>query len=46
MPFERFDLGRLQIEPLSERQHDMTLDDLLDLGAEGPPFAGEARAAS
>src|SRR5438093_912346 len=42
MPFERFDLSRLSIEPLRERQHDMTLRDVLDLGAEVPGFESEA----
>jgi hypothetical protein len=42
MPFEQFDLTRLRIEPLSERRHDMTLEDVLELGAEVPAFASEA----
>ena len=42
MPYEQFDLGRLRLEPLSERRHDMTLADVLDLGAEPPPFESEA----
>src|SRR5262249_40157083 len=42
MPFEQFDLARLQIEPLSERRHDMTLGDVLALEAEVPAFESGA----
>jgi hypothetical protein len=42
MAYEKFDMSRLRIEPLGERQHDMTLADVLDLGAEAPPFESAA----
>src|SRR5262245_21741135 len=38
MPYPRFDRSRLKIQPLAERQHDLTLADLLPLDAEPPPF--------
>ena len=37
MPYPFFDRTRLQLKPLSERQHDMTLAEVLDLG-KIPPF--------
>ncbi|UCC69653.1 MAG: hypothetical protein JSV79_07100 [Armatimonadota bacterium] len=33
-----FDRSNLVLRPLSERKHDMTLDDVLALDAEAPPF--------
>jgi hypothetical protein len=38
MPFPQFDRSRLHIEPLSERQHDLTLSDILPLNSEIPPL--------
>lgn len=38
MPFPLFDRNRLLIEPLRERQHDLTLDAILPLDAAIPPF--------
>jgi hypothetical protein len=38
MPFPMFDRSRLLLEPLSERQNDLTLADVLPLDAEIPPF--------
>lgn len=38
MPFRQFDRSRLEIRPLSERVHDMTLADILPLDAPVPPF--------
>lgn len=38
MPFPQFDRSRLRLEPLSERQHDLTLADVLPLDAEIPPW--------
>lgn len=37
MPYPEFDRSRLRIEPLAERQHDLTLADMLPLG---PPPTG------
>jgi len=37
MPFPLFDRRRLRIEPLAERQHDLTLTDILPLDAAIPP---------
>lgn len=36
MPFPMFDRSRLQIEPLSARQHDLSLSDILPLEADIP----------
>lgn len=36
MPFPMFDRSRLQIEPLSARQHDLSLSDILPLDADIP----------
>ena len=33
-----FDRSRLKLKPLSERRHDLSLDDILSLDAEVPPF--------
>jgi len=38
MPYPIFDRHRLKLKPLAERQHDMTLADVLPLDAPGPPF--------
>jgi len=38
MPYPLFDRRRLKLKPLSERQHDMTLADVLPLDAPIPPF--------
>lgn len=38
MPFPQFDRSRLRIEPLSQRQHDLTLADILPLDANIPPL--------
>lgn len=38
MTYPEFDRSRLEIEPLSERVHDMTLADVFPLDAELPPF--------
>jgi len=38
MPYPTFDRSRLELKPLSERQHDMTLADVLALDAEVPAF--------
>jgi hypothetical protein len=37
MPFPQFDRSRLIVRPLAERQHDLTLADLLPLDAAAPP---------
>jgi hypothetical protein len=37
MPYPQFDRSRLLVKPLSERQHDLTLDDILPLDAVPPP---------
>src|SRR5262245_9070864 len=37
MPYPLFDRSRLRIQPLAARQHDLTLDVILPLGA-APPF--------
>ncbi len=34
MPFEEFDRSRLKVLPLQEREHDMTIDEVLPLDAE------------
>ncbi len=38
MPYPLFDRSKLKLKPLSERQHDMTLADVLPLDAPVPPF--------
>jgi hypothetical protein len=38
MPYPIFDRSRLNLKPLAERQHDMTLADVLSLDDEVPPF--------
>jgi hypothetical protein len=40
MPFPRFDRSQLKLLPLAERQHDMTIDEVLPLDAEIPPLPG------
>ena len=49
MPYPMFDRSRLQLKPLSERVHDMQLDEVLPLERAGEPFrrpgaAGDRRA--
>ncbi len=39
LPYPQFDRRRLIVKPLSERIHDMRLDEVLPLTAEGEPFA-------
>lgn len=39
MPYPQFDRRRLRVKPLSERVHDMRLDEVLPLTAAGEPFA-------
>ena len=38
MPYQIFDRGKLHLKPLAERQHDMTLAEVLPLDAPGEPF--------
>lgn len=38
MPFEKFDRSLLKLKPLAEREHDLTLDVMLDPEGEIPPF--------
>jgi hypothetical protein len=38
MPYPTFDRSRLKLKPLAERIHDMSLDDMLPLEADLPPF--------
>jgi hypothetical protein len=38
MPYPTFDRSRLKLKPLAERVHDMSLDDVLPLEADLPPF--------
>jgi hypothetical protein len=38
MPYPTFDRNRLKLKPLAERVHDMSLDDVLPLEADLPPF--------
>ena len=38
MPYPIFDRSRLKLKPLAERIHDMSLDEVLPLDAEAPPF--------
>lgn len=45
MPYSKFDLSRLRIEPLAERTHDMALAEVMALEAEVEPFPNEALAA-
>ena len=42
MPYPIFDRSRLRIKPLAERQHDLTLADILPLAAAPPSFEHEA----
>ena len=42
MPYPMFDRSRLKLKPLSERVHDMQLDEVLPLSAAGEPFADPA----
>src|SRR5450759_1315145 len=42
MPYPMFDRSRLKIKPVSERVHDMRLDEVLPLSAAGEPFADPA----
>ena len=42
MPYPIFDRARLTLKPLAERQHDMTLADVLPLDAPIPPFSDPA----
>ena len=44
MPYPIFDRRRLRLKPLSERVHDMTLDDVLRLDDPIPPFDDPALA--
>jgi len=37
VPFEEFDRSKLKLKPLSERVHDLTLEEFLDLGSPVPP---------
>jgi hypothetical protein len=39
MPFPQFDRSRLLMEPLSQRQHDLSIADILPLDAHIPPLA-------
>ena len=38
MPYPQFDRSRLRIQPLANRQHDLTLADILPLDAAPPAF--------
>src|SRR5215207_3340505 len=38
MPYPQFDRSRLRIRPLSERRHDLTLEQILPLESEPPAF--------
>jgi len=38
MPYPMFDRSQLRLKPLSERKHDMTLDEVLPLDAPGEPL--------
>ena len=38
MPYRRFDRSRLRLLPLAKRVHDLTLQDILPLDADVPPF--------
>ncbi len=42
MPYPMFDRSRLHIKPLSQRQHDLTLSDILPLDAPPPAFSHPA----
>jgi hypothetical protein len=42
MRFEKFDRERLRLKPLSERVHDMTLDDILAIDSDFIPCVGES----
>ena len=38
MPYPLFDRSRLRLKPLAEREHDMTLAEVLNLDDDIPPF--------
>jgi len=38
MPYPLFDRSRLRLQPLSQREHDLTLAEMLPLGSPLPPF--------
>ena len=38
MPYPLFDRTRLKLKPLSEREHDMALAEVLNLDYDSPPF--------
>ncbi len=40
MPYPQFDRNQLKLLPLAERQHDMTLDEVMPLDAPVPPLEG------
>lgn len=42
MPYPAFDRGRLRIQPLAQRQHDLHFSAMLSLDAPLPPFQHEA----
>lgn len=42
MPYEPFDRSQLLLQPLAQRTHDLTLDEVLPLDAPVPEFAHEA----
>jgi hypothetical protein len=42
MPYPAFDRGRLRLQPLAQRQHDLNLSAMLPLDAPPPPFQHEA----
>ena len=41
MPYPTFDRSRLLLQPLAQRQHDLTLSEFLKLDDEVPPFESE-----
>jgi hypothetical protein len=45
VPFKQFDRSQLKIKPLAEREHDLTIDVIMPLDAEVPPFGSEELAA-
>lgn len=38
MPHKQFDRSRLQLQPLSQRKHDLTLDSFYEVTSDFPPF--------
>jgi len=38
MPYQMFDRSKLNVHPLSEREHDLSIDGLIDINAELEPF--------